>query len=146
MPRDATARSTTAWPLATIRFEVCWDGAVLTFQNVTGLGGEDRALADRHDAGTTSGLDKPGKVTLANGLFLGNGSFRNWFDRVKMSTVARKPMTISLLDDNGDPALTWTLARAWPAQITGTGLDGEDGEVAVATLVVAHEGLAFATA
>ncbi|MEP6503598.1 MAG: phage tail protein [Betaproteobacteria bacterium] len=141
MAHDRSADSTTAWPLASIRFEVMWDGAVLTFQDVEGL------VVERSPGDTrASALDKPGKVTLKNGLFHGASSFRDWFDRVKMSTVARKPMTICLLDDSGQSALTWTLARAWPAQVTGTGLDTDGDEAALQTLVVAHEGLAFATA
>ncbi len=145
---DALDESTSAWALAIIRFEVTWSGAVLVFEDVAGL--ETGASTLRAEG--SSGVDampasgKQGKVTLRKGLFHGTGSFRDWYDPVKMSTVARKPMTIRLLDEGGQAVVTWTLARAWPAQITGSGLDGAHEEPVVDSLVVAHEGVTFAAA
>ena len=133
MPHDALAESTSAWPLAIVRFEVTWDGAILLFEEVTDL-----------DTDALPGRGKQGRVTLKKGLIHGVGRFRDWYDRIKMSTVSRKPMTIRLVDAGGATAVTWTLDRAWPARIAGTSLDGEDEEPVIDELVVVHEGLTFA--
>jgi phage tail-like protein len=55
-------------------------------------------------------------------------------------------VTISLLDEAGAPTMVWTLANAWPTKITGTDLKAEGNEVAVETIVIAHEGLTIANA
>lgn len=50
-------------------------------------------------------------------------------------------MTISLLDEKGAPTMVWKLANAWPTKISGTDLKANGNEVAVETVVFAHEGV-----
>jgi phage tail-like protein len=63
-----------------------------------------------------------------------------------MNTIKRKAVTISLLDEAGSPTMVWTLANAWPTKISGTDLKADGNEVAVETIVIAHEGLTIANA
>ena len=63
-----------------------------------------------------------------------------------MNTIKRKPVTIRLLDEAGAPTMVWTLANAWPTKITSTDLKSTGNEVAVETIVIAHEGLTIANA
>lgn len=58
-----------------------------------------------------------------------------------MNLIERKPVTISLLNEKGDPTMVWTLANAWPTKVTGVDLKSDGNEAAVETLVLAHEGL-----
>jgi phage tail-like protein len=151
MAEDGSARSSTNWPLPRFYFQVSWGTGVMTFQEVAGLETEARTVAYRHGDNPQFGaalempaLKKHGDVTLKRGLFQGAGRFEDWFDQLKMSTVARQAMTIRLLDESGQPTMTWTLARAWPSKITGTDLQGEGSEAVVESLVVTHEGLTIA--
>ncbi|WP_228376059.1 phage tail protein [Chryseobacterium aquaticum] len=50
-------------------------------------------------------------------------------------------MTISLLDENGEPAVTWKVKNAFPLKLNSTDLKAEGNEVAIETLEIAHEGL-----
>ena len=151
MADDGNARSSGPWRMPRSFFQVTWGTGVLSFQEVSGLEAAIRAIAwqrgDPASSSATAGMPASrrfGDVTLKKGLFQGDGRFEDWFDKLKMSTVARQPMTIRLLDENGAAAMTWTLARAWPARITGTDLQGEGSEAVVETLVVTHEGLTIA--
>ena len=74
----------------------------------------------------------------------GDNKFWDWFNQIKMNTIKRVPVTISLLDEGGKPTMVWTLMNAWPTKITGTDLKAQGNEVAIETIEVAHEGLTIA--
>ncbi|WP_241309214.1 phage tail protein, partial [Chryseobacterium arthrosphaerae] len=64
-----------------------------------------------------------------------------WFKTIQLNTVERRSITISLLDENGEPAVTWKVKNAFPLKLQSTDLKAEGNEVAVETLEIAHEGL-----
>jgi phage tail-like protein len=149
---DGSAQSTTVWPLPKFYFEVKWDNAVMHFQEVSGLDAEAQPLEYRHgDSPQFSTIKMPGlkkfsDVTLKKGVFKSDNKFWDWFNQIKMNTIKRKPVTISLLDEAGAPTMVWTLTNAWPSKVTGTDLKAEGNEVAVETIVICHEGLTIANA
>ncbi len=152
MADDGSAQSTTVWPLPKFRFEVKWDDKVMHFQEVSGLDVEAQAIEYRHgDSPQFSVLKMPGikkysDVTMKKGVFKSDNKFWDWYSEIKMNTIKRKPVTISLLDESGAPTMVWTLANAWPNKISGTDLKATGNEVAVETIVISHEGLTIANA
>lgn len=152
MAEDGSAQSTTVWPLPKFYFEVKWDGQVLHFQEVSGLDAEAQPIEYRHGSNPQfspvkmPGIRKYSDVTLKKGIFKGDNKFWDWFNEIKMNTVQRKPVTISLMDERGHPTMVWTLANAWPTKVTSTDLKAAGNEVAVETIVIAHEGLTIANA
>ena len=90
------------------------------------------------------GIQKFSDVTMKKGVFKDDNKFFDWFKEIKMNTVKRIPVTISLLDEEGNPTMVWTLTNAWPTKITSTDLKSTGNEVAVETIVIAHEGLTIA--
>jgi phage tail-like protein len=152
MADDGSKQSTTVWPLPKFYFQVKWDSAVLSFEEVSGLDVEAQPIEYRHgdspvfSAIKMPGLKKYGNVTMKKGVFKSDNKFWDWFNQIKMNTVKRVPVTISLLDEEGNPTMVWTLTNAWPTKITGTDLKAEGNEVAVETIEVAHEGLTIANA
>jgi len=74
-------------------------------------------------------------------VFKSDNKFWAWFSTIKMNTIKRQPLTISLLDEAGKPTMVWKLQNAWPTKITGTDLKSTGNEVAVETIEIAHEGL-----
>jgi phage tail-like protein len=149
---DGSAQSTSVWPLPKFYFEVKWDNAVMHFQEVSGLDVEAQPLEYRHgDSPQFSVIKMPGlkkfsDVTLKKGVFKSDNKFWDWFNQIKMNTIKRKTVTISLLDETGAPTMVWTLTNAWPSKVTGTDLKAEGNEVAVETIVICHEGLTIANA
>jgi len=92
------------------------------------------------------GLKKSGNVTMKKGVYKGDNKFWDWFNEIKMNTIKRVPVTISLLDEEGAPTMVWTLANAWPTKITGTDLKSDGNEVAIETIEIVHEGVTIENA
>lgn len=142
----------TVWPLPKFYFsvDIAGLGNDLPFQEASGLDAETQIIAYRagHSAAfdtiKTPGIAKFGNVTLKKGVFVKDNKFFDWYAQIQMNTITRDTVTIKLLDQSGAPTMVWTLANAWPVKITGTDLKADGNEVAVETLVIAHEGLTIA--
>lgn len=150
MADDGSAQSTTVWPLPKFHFQVKWDSNVMSFQEVTGLSTETQQIEYRHGDNPVfstikmPGIKKFGNITMKKGVFKSDNKFWDWYNQIKMNTIKRIPVTISLLDEAGKPTMVWTLTNAWPTKITGTDLKAEGNEVAVESIEIAHEGLTIA--
>ncbi|PPK88076.1 phage tail-like protein [Neolewinella xylanilytica] len=140
------------WPVPKFHFQVTIDGLdeQVSFQEVSGLDTEydmmEYRSGDSIDFSTIKmpGLRKSSDVTLKKGMFLSDTSLFDYFMKVKMNTIIRSTVTISLLNEEHDPLFTWTLKNAWPMKVSGTDLNAQNSEVAVEEIVLAHEGLTFA--
>jgi phage tail-like protein len=140
------------WPLPKFYFSVKVDKDLAdgTFQEVSGLDVEAQIIEYRHGNSPEfstikmPGIKKYGNVTLKKGIFVKDNKFWDWFNKIKMNTIERQSVTISLLDEGGSPTMVWTLKNAWPTKITGTDMKSDGNEVAVETLEIAHEGLTIA--
>jgi phage tail-like protein len=151
MADDGSKQSQTLWPIPKFRFSVDFgDGIGVEFQEVSGLDTEAQPIEFRQgDSKVFSTIKMPGikkfsDVTMKKGIFKGDQKFWDWFKDIKMDTIKRRDVVISLLDEKGAPTMVWTLTNAWPVKITGTDLKSEGNEVAIETIVFAHEGLTVA--
>lgn len=135
------------WPLPKFYFQVKIGDTEVAFQEVSGLDVEAQIIEYRHGNSKEfstikmPGIKKTGNVTLKKGVFVKDNAFWDWFNQIKMNTIERKTVVISLLDEAGSPTMVWTLNNAWPTKITGTDMKADGNEVAVETIEVAHEGL-----
>jgi len=139
------------WPLPKFYFSVnLGEDDTVNFAEVSGLDSETRVIEYRHGNSPIfypikmPGLGRVGNVTLRKGIFVNDNKFWEWYNEIKLNTVARRTVVVSLLDENGDPKMTWTLNNAWPTKIEGASLHSLENEVAVESLVVAYETLAVA--
>ncbi len=152
MADDGSAQSTSVWPLPKFHFQVKWDAEVMSFQEVSGLDIEAQPIEYRHgDSPEFStikmpGIKKSGNVTMKKGVFKSDNKFWDWFNQIKMNTIKRVPVTISLLDETGAPTMVWTLANAWPTKLTATDLKSDGNEVSIESIEIAHEGITIANA
>ncbi len=152
MADDGSAQSTTVWPIPKFYFQVKWDKQVMSFQEVSGLDTETQPIEYRHGDSkefstiTMPGIKKFGNITMKKGTFKSDNKFWDWYKTIKMNTIKRIPVTISLLDEKGAPTMVWTLTNAWPTKISGTDLKSDGNEVAVETIEISHEGLTIANA
>ena len=152
MADDGSAQTSNAqlWPLPKFYFEVKWDSDIMSFQEVSGLDLESEPIEYRsgdspvHSVIKMPGLKKYGNITMKKGTFVKDNKFWDWFNQIKLNTIKRIPLTISLLDEAGAPTMVWTVTNAWPTKITGTDLKADGNEVAVETIEIAHEGLTIA--
>jgi phage tail-like protein len=56
-------------------------------------------------------------------------------------TVERHNISITLMDDVGNPKITWNLFEAWPTSWQGPSLSATADEIAVEQLTIAYERL-----
>ena len=147
MADDGSAQSASVWPIPKFYFQVKWDSEVMSFQEISGLDVEAQPIEYRHgdspEFSTISmpGLKKSGNVTMKKGVFKSDNKFWDWFNQIKMNTIKRVPVTISLLDEGGAPTMVWTLANAWPTKISSTDMKADGNEVAIESIEIAHEGI-----
>ncbi|WP_294677387.1 phage tail protein [uncultured Fluviicola sp.] len=138
------------WPLPKFYFQVKLGDKEVPFQEVSGLDIEAQIIEYRHGNSKEfstikmPGIKKTGNVTLKKGVFVKDNGFWDWFNKIKMNTIERQTVVISLLDEAGAPTMVWTLNNAWPTKITGTDMKSDGNEVAVETIEIAHEGLTIA--
>ena len=150
MADDGSVQSKTVWPMPKFHFSVKWADQTVSFQEVSGLDTETQIIEYRHGDNPVfstikmPGIAKFGNITMKKGVFVNDNKFWDWYDQIKMNTIKRIAITISLLDESGKPTMVWTLKNAWPTKITGTDLKSDGNEVAVETIEIAHEGLTIA--
>jgi len=147
MADDGSAQSTSIWPMAKFYFSVKWDSTEIAFQEVSGLDAETQIVEYRHGNSNVfstvkmPGIAKNGNITMKKGVFKSDNAYWDWYNQIKLNTIKRIPITISLLDETGAPTMTWKVKNAWPTKITGTDLKSDGNEVAVESIEIAHEGL-----
>jgi phage tail-like protein len=150
MADDGSAQSTSVWPLPKFYFQVKWDSEELAFQEVSGLDIEAQPIEYRHGNSKEfsvikmPGIQKSGNITMKKGIFKSDNKFWDWFSQIKMNTIKRVPVTISLLDETGAATMVWNVKNAWPTKITGSDLKSDSNEVAIESIEIAHEGITIA--
>lgn len=136
-----------AYPIPVFQFRVNVAGLTAEFSEVSGISEEIQPIEYRHglsknySATKMPGLVKLGNVTLKRGIFKNNNEFFEWVKKIKMNTVERADVLISLLDEEGNPTMEWQLQKAWPCKITGADLKAMGNEVSVEALELAYEAL-----
>ena len=135
------------YPLPKFHFQVEWGGTNISFTEVTGLEVTTEKLEYRGGASPEynklnfPGMQTYGDLTLKRGVFAGDNEFYDWWNTVALNTVERRDITISLLNESHEPVVVWKVKNAWPTKVTSTDLNSTATDVAVETLVLAHEGL-----
>ena len=147
----AGEKQDTKWPLPKFYFTVDWGSQTdLAFQEVSGLDTETQPIEYRHgNSPVFSTINMPGiqkftSITMKKGVFATDNSFWDWYSQIKMNTIERQDVVIKLLDEGGNPTMTWTLKNAWPTKISGTDLKSDGNEVAIESIEISHEGLTIA--
>ena len=85
-------------------------------------------------------MTKYSNITLKRGTFVGDFDYYKWWKEIYSSDF-RRDITISLLNENHEPVITWRVADAWPCKVESTDLKASGNEVAIETMEIAHEGL-----
>jgi phage tail-like protein len=80
-------------------------------------------------------------VTLKRGVFASDNEYFNWWNTVKLNKIERRDLTVSLLNEEHEPVMVWSIKQAWPTKVQSTDLKADGNEVAIETVELAHEGL-----
>jgi phage tail-like protein len=116
------------------------------FTEVTGLGVQVERISYREAGNSAVVRAIPGRVTYASvSLRYGLTSSQelwDWLMTAVEGRLSRRNVSIVMLDSSGtNEVLRWNLINAWPQEWYGAPLDAMSRELAIETLVLAHEGL-----
>lgn len=138
-----------AYPLPVFHFIVNWGGTQVGFSEVSGLNIESQVIEYRDGASPEyssrkmPGLRKFANITLKRGIMKSDNEFFTWLNTTKLNTVERRDLTISLLNEEHAPVMTWKVNNAFPVKVEGPSLKASGNEVAIESIELAHEGLSI---
>jgi phage tail-like protein len=134
------------WPLPKFYFSVdIGDQTDLPFQEVSGLDAGAEVIEYRHgNSRVHSVIKMPGlangaDLVLKKGVFTRDNLFYDLISKINLNTYERLTIVIRLLDESGEPKLTWTLRSAFAKQITCTDLNSQSSEAAVESIVISYD-------
>ncbi len=140
------------YPIPVFHYKVSWNNIDMGFSDVSGLTQETQSIEYRDGLmpGSTPSLRRPGmkkvnNITLKRGIAEKNNDLFNWFNNNGAPGVTRLDVTISLLNDSGDPVMVWTVVQAWPVKVEGPGLKASGNEIAIESIELVHEGISVKT-
>jgi phage tail-like protein len=134
-------------PLTAFRFVVEIGGLIAGgFAEVSGLQLETEVF-EYPEGGENSFIHRlPGRSRPVGNLILKRGIadadilFR-WHQDVIQGAIVRQPCTVHLLDEAGEPAVSWLFKDAYPVKWSGPELRGDSATVAVQSVELAHHGI-----
>lgn len=135
------------YPIPKFHFQVEWGGTRIGFTEVTGLTIENEVIEYREGSSPEynktkmPGLHKFGNITLKRGTFANDNEYFNWLNTVKLNTIERRDLTISLLNENHEPVVVYKVKQAWPVKIQSPDMKSDANEAAIESIELAHEGL-----
>lgn len=135
------------YPIPVFHFKVEWKGRNVGFSEASGLTQEVQLIEYRDgnspDYSTIKmpGLRKFSNITLKRGIAKGDNDFFKWLNTVKLNTIERRDLTISLLNENHEPVMVWKAHNCFPVKVEGPGLKASGNEVAIESIEIAHEGV-----
>lgn len=136
----------TAYPITAFHFTVDWGGSSSSFTEVSGLKHEIEVVEYRtgdmpeYTKVKMPGMQKFGNITMKRGVVPADNEFIDWLYQTKMNKPERRTITISLLNEEHSPVMTWKVKNCFPVSVEGPGLKADGNEVAIETLELAHEG------
>ena len=144
----------TTYPLPKFHFKVAFGDSEFNCTEVSGLDFENEVIEYRAGADSEyhktkqPGLSKYSNITLKRGTFADKSKqfYDSWVKTVYFQEGAeqyRGDLTISLLDENHEPIVTWKAQKAYITKIQSTDLKADGNEIAIETAEFVHEKLSI---
>ena len=134
-------------PVRNFNFLVEIDGiAQASFTECSGLSTTTEVIENREGGDNVTVRKLPGKTSYDNislkwGL-TSSTELWDWRQQIIDGNVVRKNGSIVVFDlDNSTEVARWNFVRAWPTKWEGPTLSAKGNDIAIDTLVLAHEGL-----
>ena len=126
----------TTYPLSVFRYMAIIGTKEIFFSEISGLNMEYETT-EYKEAGTTGvqtfqiiGQRNTPTITLKRGLFKNGLELYSWFNEVDTKDFKKRLVVISLLDNNKEAIMTWTINNAFPTKFEGPSLDAKSNDVA----------------
>ncbi|WP_299336106.1 phage tail protein [uncultured Psychroserpens sp.] len=139
----------TDFPLPKFHFSVEWGGTRIGFQEVSGLNKELDVLEYREGSSKEffkkkmPGMHKLSNITLKRGVFHDDNEFLEWYNTVALNTVDKRDITISLLNEENQPALVWVVKDCFIVSLKCTDMNADENANAIETVEIANHGFTY---
>lgn len=140
---ESAAAQRARYPIASYNFRVTVGETTLGFTEVSGLVREYQTLPYRHGLSFWEGEDlvkfrheKYVQITLKKGVVAGATTLYQWLD-----SVDRKPLSVSLCDEQGNAVVTWQIKKALIVKLEAPALQASSNESAIETLTLMVTGI-----
>jgi phage tail-like protein len=134
-------------PFRNFNFLVELDGiAQASFTECSGLSSTTEVIENREGGDNVTVRKLPGKtsypdISLKWGL-TDSTELWDWRQQIVDGNIVRKNGSIVMFDlANSTEVARWNFVRAWPTKWEGPNLSAKGNDIAIDTLVLAHEGL-----
>lgn len=85
----------------------------------------------KHMPGMLSDL----KFTMKKGVIKADSKLYDWINSTRITTVEKKNITISLMDEKGEiPVVTWKVRNAFPVKLDAPSFNAKTNDVAIESL------------
>ena len=133
------------YPLPAYNFRVTIDDTAMNFTEVSGIELEHQKLTYRHGMSFWEGehirtfhYNKYVPVTLKRGTFKGSNFLYEWLNQEKKTA---RSMDVSLCDEQGQPVVTWRIAKALPVKLESPVFDVDSNNVSIESLELMAAGI-----
>ena len=140
------------YPLPVFHYKVSWNNQDIGFSDVSGLTQELQPIEYRDGlmSATTVSLKRPGlrkvnNISLKRGIVEKNNDLFLWFNNNGAANVVRRDIIITLLNDEGNPVMVWSISQAFPIKCEGPALKATGNDIAIESIELAHEGVTVKT-
>jgi phage tail-like protein len=129
------------YPIPAFYYQVSIDGNdAIAFSEISGLSIEYETitykdgLSWRDGAKYMPGMTTPVNLTLQKGIVKADSYLFNWINTVSLNTVEKRDITISLLNENHEPTVSWVVKDAFPKKLNAPSFNASSNEVAIESL------------
>lgn len=134
-----------SYPLPSYNFRVTVGETSMSFSEVSGLALEYETITYRHGLSFMEGeivkkyyYDKSVTLTLKKGVVKGMRYLYDWLKERKA-----RMFLVSLCDEQGQPVVSWKIAKALPVKLSAPSFNAGANDVAVESLEIMASGISI---
>lgn len=133
--------------ISTHRFLMTVDGVNIPCQEITVPEASQEVISyetgDRLDG--TAPIKSPGRevfgeITAKVPSMKNDTLLHDWYQAVRTDDTQKKTVIITLLDEQQQPVMSWTVYKAWPSKISGVSLNAGTSAAKTADITLQNEG------
>ena len=143
----------TAYPLPVYNYKVEIGSAAAAFSEVSGLSiGYETTTYKESPVGSGSPgprvMHMPAQATATN-ITLKKGlvrkksveTFYQWINSMQINQIEKKDIYVRLLDESGDPVISWKVINAFPTKLDAPTFDANSNDAAIESMELMADGV-----
>jgi len=147
---DNQATINAEYPITAFRYSAKIGEDEIAFSEISGLniGYESTEYKEATATGVRTiqvvGQRDVPTVTMKRGIFEKSLGLYDWLNSMHTDAFEKKDIVISMLNNNNNAVMTWTILNAFPTKFEGPSLDAKSNDVSFQSLEVKGDSLVIA--